>query len=161
MLTILGVDPGTRVAGYGVIEAGGRRLRAIAHGTIAVGKADLPGRLAGVYDGLGEVIERFRPDVVAVESVFGGKNIQSAIKLGEGRGIILLRAAQAGLPVVEYPPATIKKAVAGSGRADKGQVQRMVQRVLGLVDLPSPADAADALAIAICHGHRLPVARRA
>ena len=123
--------------------------------------ADLPSRLARGYEGLVEVIERHEPDVMVVEQVFCGKNIQSALKLGEARGVILLCAARAGSPVVEYAPATIKKSVAGGGRASKEQVQRMVQRVLRLEELPRPADAADALAMALCHGFRLPVARRA
>lgn len=157
MVRILGIDPGTQVVGYGVVEAEAGRLAAVAHGAIRAREEDLARRLVSVYEGLSEVIAAWRPDVIAIEDVFHGKNFQSAIRLGEGRGVALLCAARAGVPVAEYSPALVKKAVAGWGRADKEQVQRMVQRLLRLEDLPRPKDAADALAVAICHGHRLPV----
>ena len=115
----------------------------------------LADRLKVIYEGLVDVIGRFRPQVVAVEGAFYGCNPRTAIKIGEGRGVALLAAASAGLEVVEYAPATVKQAVVGSGRAAKRQVQLMVRDILNLRDVPSPDDAADALAIAICHCHRL------
>ncbi len=109
-----------------------------------------------VYDGLQEVIGRHQPDVVAVEGAFFQKNVRSAIKIGEARGVALLAAASHGIEVVEYAPAEVKKAVTGNGNASKPQVQQMVKIILRLADLPTPEDASDALAIAVCHFHRLP-----
>jgi len=154
-MRVLGIDPGTRVCGYGVIDVNGAELRTIDFGVVrAAEKKPLPERLSIIHDGLATVIAQHRPDVVAVEGVFHGVNARTAIKIGEGRGVALLAAAAAGLEVAEYSPATVKKAVAGTGRADKNQVQQMVRVELGLRDVPEPDDAADALAIAICHCHR-------
>lgn len=157
-MRILGIDPGTRVCGYGVIESGGSQPRALDYGVVRGRGRSVAARLQVIYDGLVEVIERCEPDVAALETAFFGKNARSALKIGEGRGVALVAAASRGLEVVEYTPAEIKKAVVGSGQADKSQVQHMVRMLLDLSELPSPEDAADALAIAICHLHRLPVA---
>jgi crossover junction endodeoxyribonuclease RuvC len=154
-MKILGIDPGTQVAGYGVIETDGRDVRALDYGVIRAADRPLPERLRVIYDGLLAIMERFQPDVVAVEGAFFGKNVRSALKIGEGRGVALLAAASRGLEVAEYAPAEVKKAVVGSGRAHKSQVQQMVRLYLALREVPSPEDAADALAIAICHFHRL------
>ncbi|MBI4614417.1 MAG: crossover junction endodeoxyribonuclease RuvC [Planctomycetes bacterium] len=155
MLRILGIDPGTRVLGYGLVILEGGRLRLDGHGVIRTDRAaGFAPRLLELHRGLLEIFGRLRPDVVAIEEVFHGKNFQSAIRLGEGRGIALLAAAEVGVTVAEYPTALVKKAVAGLGRADKEQIQRMVQRILGLAEPPRPADASDAIAVAICHGHR-------
>jgi crossover junction endodeoxyribonuclease RuvC len=155
-MRILGVDPGTQVCGYGVIDGRGNRVRMVACGVARSGRKCLAERLKTIYDGLVEVIEEHQPEVVAVEGAFFGKNVRSAIKIGEGRGVALLAAAGHGLGVQEYAPAEVKKAVTGNGGAPKSQVQQMVRVILGLPEVPEPEDASDALAIAICHFHRLP-----
>jgi crossover junction endodeoxyribonuclease RuvC len=155
---VLGVDPGTSVVGYGVLEVGaGGRARALSYGVIraeAPGAAGLPARLLRVHRGLGEVIARHRPDAFAIEEAFVWKNVRSAFALGLGRAVAILAAAEAGLAVHEYAPALVKKAVVGSGAGTKAQVQAMVGSILALPAPPSPADAADALAVAFCHAHR-------
>ncbi len=154
-MRILGIDPGTIVTGYGVVEDSNGSLRLIDYGTITSGKNDLfPDRLKKIYDGLSDVIKKHRPDYVAVEKVFYGKSVKAAIKIGEGRGVAILCAAAAGIPVSEYSPTVIKKSVTGSGGAQKAQVQEMVRIILNLSERPEPLDASDALAIAICHCHR-------
>jgi crossover junction endodeoxyribonuclease RuvC len=155
-MRILGIDPGTRVCGYGVIEVDGPDARALDYGVVRARDASLPKRLQAVHRGLRTIIDRFQPDVAALEGAFFGKNALSALKIGEGRGAALLAVADGGIEVVEYAPAEVKKAVTGSGRAQKGQVQQMVRILLNLRELPEPEDAADALAIALCHFHRLP-----
>lgn len=155
-MRILGIDPGTQVCGYGVIETDGRDVHAVDYGVVRSSDRSLPHRLKVIYDGLRTIIERSEPDVVAVEGAFFGKDARSALKIGEGRGVALLAAAGSGLEVVEYAPAEVKTSVVGTGRAHKSQVQQMVRLILALPELPTPEDAADALAIAICHYHRLP-----
>lgn len=151
MMRILGIDPGSRVTGYGVVEAAGNRLAHVAHGTIAVPpNAPMAERLAVIYRGLCEVVAGHGPAEVSIESIFHARNAQSALKLGHARGVALLAAELGGVPVVEYTPMQVKSAVVGYGRADKGQVQDMVRRLLCLAD-PACADASDALAVAICH----------
>ncbi|MHC4788904.1 MAG: crossover junction endodeoxyribonuclease RuvC [Planctomycetota bacterium] len=157
-MRILGIDPGTQVCGYGVIEVDGAEARALDYGVVRGRARPLSERLKVIHEGLLEVIGRFEPDVAAIEGAFFGKNVRSALKIGEGRGVALLAAAASGLEVVEYAPAEVKKAVVGTGRAHKSQVQQMVRAILRLPELPSPDDAADALALAICHFHRLPPA---
>jgi len=152
---VLGVDPGTMTAGYGIVEKKGTRLAAVAYGALTTNRKDsYPERLRKIYDQLAAVIQRYRPDSMAIEEVFGGKSVQSAIKMGEGRAIAILCAAQAGLPVFEYATRTVKKSTVGSGAAHKSQVQHMVKVILNLPDVPEPEDAADALALAICHCNR-------
>ncbi len=157
-MRILGVDPGTQVCGYGVIETRGADARALDYGVAKARGSSVPARLKVVYEGLQEVIERNQPDVVAVEGAFFQKNVRSAIKIGEARGVALLAAASHGIEVVEYAPAEVKKAVTGNGNASKPQVQQMVKIILRMAELPTPEDASDALAIAVCHFHRLPYA---
>jgi len=150
-LIVLGIDPGTAQTGYGLVERTGSRLRAIDYGCLETPAAmPLPQRLVLIQDGLVDLIETHRPDLVAVERLFFNKNVQTALAVGHARGVALLTAARYSLPVHEYGPSEVKIAVTGHGRAEKGQVQRMVQTVLGLAVLPRPDDAADALAIAIC-----------
>jgi crossover junction endodeoxyribonuclease RuvC len=152
---VLGIDPGTRSVGFGVVDAEGSRLRPVTFGVVAPGrmKGDLPARLHAIHLGLREAIREHAPDAVAIEEAFYGKSVQSALRIGEGRGVALLAAAAEGVPVHQYPPATVKKAVTGSGNAHKSQVGRMVRVLLSLSgDLPE--DAADALAVAICHLNR-------
>ena len=156
-MIVLGIDPGTAMTGYGLVERTGSRLRAVDYGCLETPAGmPLPERLLLIQDGLSDLIESHRPDLVAVERLFFNKNVQTAFAVGQARGVALLTAARFGLPVHEYGPHEVKLAVTGHGRAEKVQVQRMVQVVLGLAVLPRPDDAADALAIAIClaHAHR-------
>jgi crossover junction endodeoxyribonuclease RuvC len=157
-MRVFGIDCGTEVTGFGVVEscqaAREARLVCLALGGIQLSKAKpLPVRLEQVYRELSAHLVQWRPDVVAVEEVFYSVNAKSALKLGQVRGVALLAAASAGIPVAEYAPLRIKSSVVGYGLAKKEQVQFMVARLLSLAELPQPADAADALAIAICHIH--------
>ena len=152
---ILGVDPGTQTTGYGVIEADGQALRALDFGAIRPPRKDSPQyRYLAIFDGVEELLKRFSPCALAVETQYVHKNVQSAMRLGMARGVILVAAARHQVPVFEYAPTKAKKAV-GWGGASKAQVQGMVQRLLGLAELPEPEDAADALALAICHANTL------
>ncbi|MBI2898495.1 MAG: crossover junction endodeoxyribonuclease RuvC [Deltaproteobacteria bacterium] len=151
MKRVLGVDPGTLRTGWGVVERRGTRMLHLGHGVIQPAPGlDLADRLLAIFDGLGQVLAEHAPAYVAVEDVFHARFAQAALKLGHARGVSLLCAARAGLSVRAYPPALVKRTIAGYGRADKTQVQRMVTALLGLDEIP-PVDAADALAIAICH----------
>jgi crossover junction endodeoxyribonuclease RuvC len=157
-MRVFGIDCGTECTGYGVVEsdfhARNPELNSLGAGGIRLVKKDTTSqRLAMVYAELSALIELHRPDIVAIEEVFYSVNAKSALKLGQVRGVALLAAANAGLPVAEYAPLTIKSTVTGYGLAQKEQVQFMVARLLNLVCAPEPADAADALAIAICHIH--------
>lgn len=149
---VLGIDPGLTRTGYGLIDstADGPRLRAV--GVIRTDTGDSTAyRLLELHRDLTEIIEEHRPDAMAIEQVFTNKNLRTSIAVGRASGVALLAAAAAGLPVHEYTPTQVKSAVAGFGQADKRQVQRMVAQRLGLLEAPKPADAADALAVAICH----------
>jgi len=151
---ILGVDPGSRATGYGVIEKEGGRLYFVSCGVIRVSdRLTFPERLKGIHDGLSEVIEKQGPTEAAVEDVFVAINPRSALKLGHARGVAILAAMQHGLNIHDYTPRMIKQAVVGYGDADKFQVKQMVRVLLRLSSSPS-ADAADALAVAICHAHQ-------
>jgi crossover junction endodeoxyribonuclease RuvC len=157
-MRVFGIDCGTEVTGFGVVESDdrGRKPRLDCHtlGAIRLAKAKaLPARLEEVFRELTAELERWQPDAVAIEEVFYSVNAKSALKLGHVRGVALLAAARQGIPVAEYAPLKIKSSVVGYGLAKKEQVQFMVARLLGLDTLPEPADAADALAIAICHIH--------
>jgi len=153
-MIVLGVDPGSRRTGYGAIETDGRRHRLVEKGTLAPpGRLDLPGRLHFIHSSLSEVIARLHPAALAVEDVFHAANTRTALVLGHVRGVVLLTGAEAGLPVFEFPPATVKVQVTGFGRAEKAQVALMVARLLGLTEQAEPGDAADALAVALCHAH--------
>ena len=153
-MRIVGIDPGSERTGYGCVETDGRRHRLITCGAITAAAADaFPDRLARIYRDLSALLLKTRPECVAVESVFHAVNARSALKLGHARGVALLAAVEAGCTVIEYTPAEVKRAVVGYGRADKRQVQQMVKLLLGLDTPPTPYDAADALAVAICHLH--------
>ena len=153
-MKIFGIDPGSERTGYGCIEARGSRHHLVICGSIsAPARSTFPDKLKYIHAALAALLERHHPDCVAVENIFHARNVRSALKLGHARGIALLAASEAGLPVAEYAPAEIKRAVVGFGRAEKHQVQQMVKLLLGLEEPPSPYDAADALAVAICHGH--------
>jgi crossover junction endodeoxyribonuclease RuvC len=157
-MRVFGIDCGTEITGFGVVETmdAGRQSHLVCKcvGAIRLAKTKpLPERLAQVYRELIEALERWVPDVVAIEEVFYSVNAKSALKLGQVRGVALLAAATKGVPVAEYAPLRIKSSVVGYGMAQKGQVQFMVARLLEMEELPEPPDAADALAIAICHLH--------
>jgi crossover junction endodeoxyribonuclease RuvC len=154
--TILGIDPGTRITGYGVIKIGKPQLEPIDFGCIRPPpKLDAPARYLALFDALEKLLDQYSPNAVAVETQFVYKNVQSAIKLGMARGVVLIAAARRGIPIFEYAPKKAKLAVVGNGGASKEQVQRMVQLLLRLPVLPEPEDAADALALAICHANSL------
>lgn len=149
---MLGVDPGTRATGYGLVERDGPRHRLLECGVIRPGRdADLTARLLEIHLGLLELIDRLQPDCVALEGVFFGRNARSAIVLGHARGVLLLAAALRSVPVHEYSPREVKKRVVGTGAATKEQVGFMVRKHLRLQETPSPSDAADGCAIALCH----------
>ena len=153
-MRIIGIDPGTRYAGFGVIAADGARLRRIAGGCIRAGPNELPKRLAAIHHGLAEAIRRHAPEEAAIETVFAGDNIRTAIAIGEARGAAVIAAAAAGLPVIGYEPATVKRAVAGSGGAGKNQIREMVRVLLELPEPPDTEHEADALALAVTHALR-------
>jgi crossover junction endodeoxyribonuclease RuvC len=157
---VFGIDPGSERTGYGCIETDGSRHRLVTCGAIhSAASATFPERLLAIHTRLSALLADCRPDSVAIESLFHAANVRSALKLGHARGVAMLAAVEAGVAVVEYTPAEIKRAVVGYGRAEKTQVQQMIKLLLGLEEVPSPHDAADALAVAICHVHALPPAR--
>jgi crossover junction endodeoxyribonuclease RuvC len=152
---VLGIDCGTEYTGYGVVElCPNDNLLCLICGAIKLSpRQAMSSRLGTIFHGLGQIIEEHHPDNVAIEDVFYALNVKSALKLGQVRGVAMLAASCAGLTVSEYSPLSIKSAVVGYGRAEKQQVQHMVKRLLNLAEIPEPPDAADALAIAICHLH--------
>jgi crossover junction endodeoxyribonuclease RuvC len=157
----LGIDPGTAIMGWGIVDEANSALRLVGFGalTTPAGMA-APDRLVILYDQLRELLLAHRPDAAAVEELFFGKNVNTAISVGQARGVALLALAQAGVPIHEYKPTAVKQAVAGYGGADKKQMQEMVRLTLQLDKIPRPDDAADALAIAICHAYTAPMLRR-
>jgi crossover junction endodeoxyribonuclease RuvC len=153
---IFGIDPGSTRTGYGCVETDGSRHQVVTSGAISTpAVATFSQKLLQIHTGLTALLAECRPDCVAIESLFHAANVRSALKLGHARGVAMLAAVEAGLPVVEYTPAEVKRAVVGYGRAEKHQVQQMVKLILGLGTVPSPHDAADALAVAICHVHSM------
>lgn len=160
-MIILGVDPGSRVTGYGVIRTDGQRHECLTYGCIRrPSERDLSQALRNIYDSLDAILDQYHPDAVAVESLFHAVNVKSALVLGHARGIVLLCAAMHDLPLHEYSPLEIKKAVVGYGRAEKAQLQQMAKLLLNLKEIPEPHDAADALAVAVCHVHHHTFKRR-
>jgi len=154
-MRVLGIDPGSRITGYGLIDKEGNRLIHVDNGAIFTDShKDFPMRLQRIYRGLTEIIERYRPDSVAVENIFFATNVQSALKLGQARGAAIVAGVNAGLPVYEYTALQVKQAVVGHGRADKQQVQKMLKVLLNLPEI-AQEDASDALATAICHAHSM------
>ena len=150
-MKVIGIDPGTRIMGYGIVESSGSRLIHIDNGAIFTSpKAPLADRLRDIYEGISKVIDQYKPDAVSIEDIFYSKNVKSAMKLGHARGVGMLAGANKGLDIFEYTPTAIKSAVVGFGRAEKKQVQQMVKILLNLPEVPQE-DAADALAAAICH----------
>jgi crossover junction endodeoxyribonuclease RuvC len=156
-LKVLGIDPGSRITGYGVIERRKNGLVELERGEIKLaGQGCLSSPLVAIYEQLLEVVDRLSPDAISIENIFYGKNVKSLIKQGHVRGVAILAGAMRRIPAFEYTPLEIKQAVVGYGRAEKSQVQKMVKAILQLSDIP-PADAADALAVAICHINSLKV----
>ena len=154
MIRIIGIDPGSRRTGYGIVDMTGAKMNYVTSGIIRMPKGTLPERLQLIFDGLSQLIEEYKPQVMGIEDVFLARNPSSALKLGQARGAAILSGTNAQLPVSEYSPRSIKLAVVGTGAADKKQVQMMVTSLLKLPGEPSE-DAADALAVAICHGHSM------
>ena len=154
-MRVFGIDPGSQRTGYGCVDTDGRRHTLVRCGAIKAGDSRdaFPDRLAVIYRELSLVIRDCQPECVAIESLFHATNVRSALKLGHARGVAMLAAIEAGVRVVEYTPAEVKRAVVGYGRAEKPQVQQMIKLLLGLDRAPEPHDAADALAVAICHLH--------
>jgi crossover junction endodeoxyribonuclease RuvC len=149
---VLGIDPGTAACGFGIVHASGGRLRAVEYGWWETSPRDAPAaRLRRIHDEVAELIDRHEPEAVALEESFVGADARIALSVGQARGAVLVACAVAEVPCTEYPPATVKQAVCGYGRAEKDQMQRMVRSVLGLAQIPRPHHAADALAVAICH----------
>jgi crossover junction endodeoxyribonuclease RuvC len=154
-MRVLGIDPGSRITGYGIIDKEGNRLLHVDNGAIFTDShRDFPTRLMRIYRGVAEVIERYRPDAMAVENIFFATNVQSALKLGQARGAAIVAGVNAGLPVYEYTALQVKQAVVGHGRADKEQVQKMLKVLLNLPEV-AQEDASDALAAAVCHAHSI------
>ncbi len=154
MMRILGLDPGTATTGYGIVDVEEGEFTAVAYGTIStLAKTPMPQRLQQIQQELQQLIDEYQPDSVGVEEVFFGRNVTTAITVGQARGVLLLTVANAGLPIGEYSPPKIKDAVTGYGKADKAQVQLMVRNLLDLEETPRPDDAADGLAVAITHYH--------
>ncbi len=155
-MKVFGIDPGSARTGYGCVQSDGTRHRLIVSGAITISPSrPFPEKLKVIHAELAALLAQYRPDCVAIENLFHAVNARSALKLGHARGVAMLAAVEAGVPIVEYTPAEVKQAVVGYGRAEKGQVQSMIQLLLGLTDPPAPFDAADALAIAVCHLHRM------
>lgn len=156
----LGIDPGTAILGYGVI-AGDQQPELVDVGVLETSNdRPMPERLLRLHEGLQELFARFQPDALAIEQLFFARNVTTAIAVGQARGVALLAAAQAGVPVSEYSPSEVKHAVVGYGKADKAQIQEMVRLLLNLRAAPQPDDAADALAVALCHVQTIPFASR-
>ncbi|CAB5518096.1 crossover junction endodeoxyribonuclease RuvC [Stutzerimonas stutzeri] len=152
MTLILGIDPGSRITGYGVVRDTGRGCEYVASGCIRTGSGELSERLRAVFSGVSEVIRTYGPVTMGIEQVFMARNADSALKLGQARGAAIVAGAEAGLQIAEYTATQVKQAIAGTGGADKQQVQMMVMHLLKLLEKPQ-IDASDALAIALCHAH--------
>lgn len=153
-MRVLGIDPGTAITGYGVVDFDGTSYRAVEYDCVRTDATQpLATRLKLIYQGLHDVVKKMQPDYFAVEELFFNKNVRTALAVGHARGVALLVGANAGMNIYEYTPLQVKQAVAGYGRADKRQVQFMVKTLLGLTRAPSPDDVADALAVAICHAN--------
>ncbi|RJO62030.1 crossover junction endodeoxyribonuclease RuvC [candidate division WS5 bacterium] len=153
-MIILGIDPGTATTGYGVIESENGDIKEVSHGCILTkSQEELEKRLDIIFDELTKLIKEFKPDMIAVEELFFASNAKTAISVGHARGVILLACSKAKVPVYEYTPLQVKQAICGYGRGEKQQIQKMVKTLLSLKEIPKPDDAADGLAIAICHAN--------
>jgi crossover junction endodeoxyribonuclease RuvC len=153
-MIIFGIDPGFAITGYGIVKYEGNKFSVVDYGAITTASTmELQKRLLHLHDSLEKLIGQYKPDAIAIEELFFNKNIKTALTVGHGRGVAVLAAAESGVEVFEYTPLQVKQSVVGYGRAEKGQVQQMVKIILNLPKIPKPDDVADALAIAICHGH--------
>ena len=153
-MRILGIDPGIAIVGFGLIDRQGNRLRPVQYGCIRTeAHTDPSVRLQQIYDSLHQLIDKYKPDAVALEKLFFNRNVTTALTVGQARGVLMLAAVQKGLPIEEYTPLQVKQAIVGYGKAEKRQVQEMVRMLLQLSEVPKPDDVADALAVAICHVH--------
>ena len=153
-MIILGIDPGIAITGYGVIKTQGNSFKILEYGVIRSSKQmETARRLQEIYQGVGKIIDLYKPETMAIEELFFNKNAKTALIVGQARGVAMLATYQRGVSVYEYTPLQVKQAVVGYGRAEKQQVQFMVKSILNLQEIPRPDDAADALAIAICHGN--------
>jgi len=154
ILLVLGIDPGTAICGYGLVDVTGNRMQALHYGAVVTEKDVAPAlRLKKIYDALTSVIDEYKPDIMSIEQLFFNRNVTTAIAVGQARGVAMLTAANKGIPVLEFTPIQIKQAVTGTGSAGKEQVTFMVQRLLNIREKPKPDDVADALAIATCGAH--------
>lgn len=153
-MLILGIDPGIAILGFGIVRFEANKYTVVDYGAITT-EAGVPmsERLTGIYDGLIDIIERYKPDAFAIEELFFNKNIKTALTVGHARGVAVLAGSKSGVKVYEYTPLQVKQAVVGYGRAEKSQIQQMVKILLNLRKIPKPDDVADALAVAICHGN--------
>jgi crossover junction endodeoxyribonuclease RuvC len=156
MIRVIGIDPGSRITGYGLVDTDGFRHKYVSSGFIQIKAGTLGNKLGIIFSEVSKIVATWQPESMAIEQVFVKHNVDSALKLGQARGAAICAGVQAELPIGEYTPRAIKKAVIGSGAADKQQIQYMIQRLLGLDELPQ-SDEADALAIAICHAHHIKV----
>lgn len=153
-MVIMGIDPGFAITGYGIVKYEGNKFSVVDYGAVTTDAGiPLSKRLLDLHDGLEELIAKYKPQAIAIEELFFNKNIKTALNVGHGRGVALLAAARAGVEIFEYTPLQVKQSVVGYGRAEKAQIQQMVKVLLNLTKVPKPDDVADALAIAICHGH--------
>lgn len=153
-MRIIGIDPGYAIVGFGVLDYRGVEFTTLEYGAILTeAHADFPQRLGNIYEDMCFILERFKPDALAIEQLFFYSNKTTGIDVAQARGVILLAAVQHGVPIAEYTPSQVKQAVVGYGKAEKRQVMEMTRRILHLEQIPKPDDAADALALAICHGH--------
>lgn len=153
-MRILGIDPGIAIVGFGFIDRHGNRLRPVQYGCIRTeAHTDPSVRLQQIYDSFHQLIDKYKPDAVALEKLFFNRNVTTALTVGQARGVLMLAAVQKGLPIEEYTPLQVKQAIVGYGKAEKRQVQEMVRMLLQLQEIPKPDDVADALAVAICHVH--------
>ncbi len=153
-MIILGIDPGLAILGYGIILYEGNSFKVIGYGSITTPSTmSMPMRLKKIYDELDSIVDKYNPDVMAIEEIFFNVNVKTALLIGHARGVTILAAANNGKDIFEYTPLQVKQGVAGYGRADKTQVQKMVKILLNLPEIPKPDDVADALAVAICHAH--------
>ena len=155
-MIIIGIDPGIAIVGYGVVKLTGNKFEVLDYGAITTeSKMDFPDRLKIIFNKMTEIIDKYSPTDLAMEELFFNKNVKTAIKVGQARGVEILAAVNKGVEIYEYTPLQIKQAVVGYGRADKNQVQEMVKMLLNLKEIPKPDDVADALAVALCHGNSL------
>lgn len=160
-MIVLGVDPGIAITGYGLVEECNGTLKPVDYGVVTTSSnMRMSDRLIKIYDSINQIISYYNPDALAVEELFFNKNVKTALIVGHARGVAILAAAKKGIPIYEYTPLQVKQAVVGYGRAEKNQVQQMIKFLLRLREIPKPDDAADALAVSVCHIHCAEMGRK-